>query len=67
MTIMKITATHLEITDNRYIEWKEVDNLRLVNNRLCFILSGGEVVELEDLRPTMVDAVFRAYENFLKH
>lgn len=63
---MKITDEKLEISQSTSIEWKDVDNMRLSNDKLCLVLSSGKVIELDHIRPTTIDAAFRAYEHFLK-
>ena len=63
---MKITNEKIEINSNDSIPWNKVDNIRTNNDKLCLILSNGQVIEIDQVRPTTADAAFRAFESYLK-
>lgn len=54
------------VINNESIPWGHVKNIRLANDKLFVVLSGGTVVEVDNLNPSIVDAAFRAYEAYLR-
>lgn len=64
---MRFTGERIELSENEVIRWEEVKTLRLSNNKLALVLEDGRVIELENLRPNLVDQAFLAYEKYLKH
>ncbi len=64
--VMKITGEKIEISRSESVSWKDVKQLRLLNNKLALVLVSGRVIEVENLRPTTIDTAFRLYESYLK-
>ena len=63
---MKITSEKMEITASESIRWEDVQTMRLLNDKLALVLNDNQVIEIDHLRPSTVDAAFRAYESYLK-
>lgn len=63
---MRITSEKLEISPSDVILWEEVKTIRLLNEKMAIVLSGGRTIELSHLLPSTIDAAFRAYERYLK-
>lgn len=63
---MRITKEKIEISPSETIFWDEVKTMRLSNNKLAFLLQDNRVVELNDVRNSTIDLVFRTYETYLQ-
>lgn len=63
---MRITHEKLEISPSETIYWEDVKTMRLINNKLAFILEDGKEIELKDIRSSTIDLVFRTYETYIK-
>lgn len=63
---MKITSESFEINNSESIFWKDVKTLRLLNDKLAFVLNNGQVIELDHLRPSTIDLAFKSYEKYLQ-
>lgn len=63
---MKITNELFEISPLQTIAWSDVKSMRMLNDKLAFVLSDGKIVEIPHLRPATIDLAFRSYENYLR-
>lgn len=63
---MKISYDKIEFGEKDVIFWKNVKTIRLLNDKLAFIMNDGSIKELDHVRATTIDLVFRSYENFLR-
>ncbi|MFZ0564973.1 MAG: hypothetical protein WAM28_02110 [Chlamydiales bacterium] len=64
---MKFTEEGIEISSSKYVLWQDVKTLRILNNKLVFVFTNNQVMELSNLHPRVIDSMFRAYEKFLKN
>ena len=60
---MRITAETIEITPDEMINWDDVKTLRLLNDKLAFVLKSGQIVGVGPSYPWTIDEAFRHYEN----
>lgn len=62
---MKITNEKIEISESESIPWREIETLKILNDKLSVFLSNGRVIELSHLHPSTIDMAFRTYEKYL--
>lgn len=63
---MRITNERLEISESESVSWKDVEALKLLNDKLALVLSDKRVIEIDHLRPSTIDSAFRAYQLYQK-
>lgn len=63
---MRITNEKIEISPSESIYWNDVKTLRLLNEKLAFVLEDGRILEFSNLRASTIDTAFRTYDKYLK-
>ncbi len=53
-------------TDLASIDWREVQSVRLTDDKLGLVFKNQQTMELSNLSPSAIDLAFRTYESFLR-
>jgi hypothetical protein len=67
MRIQEVSADRIRLSDGQAIPWDKVNELKVFNDTLRFVLSDRREIEVGGLGPGEVDRVFRSYSHFRWH
>lgn len=60
---MEISSNRIDLTS---IDWREVQSIRLMDDKLGFVFKNKQTLELSNLSPSAIDLAFRTYESYLR-
>lgn len=63
---MKVTESMVTLTDAITVRWGAVKTLKVLNEKVLFLLQDNVILEVSGLPAKMVDAVFIAYARYLR-